>query len=509
MKQFRMNRQNGVATVLILLLTGLSLTGIVYGTMFYIRGTQEGVKTTHTATQAQIRAWTGVEIARKFFEQFGEARSLNLTRGFVLSVNGISGVRMVVDHVDSATKTIRMNITGCSSTDNLVCNGGTGNITGATSTIQVVYSVSGNAAPSVPNQLNDVLNFKGDVVANGGITFRGGTDNVTIRVDGSFTTNSGGLDGINTLYATGDINLSGGGLLSNSMLASNRNINLTASGDYGTVNAMGNVFVNGGVSAVSIKSNGTTTLSSSGAIASVQSIGNVTINGWPQRGQTYGQIKTKGSIFQNAGPITDIRAEGNITQTNSNVVDAIIGGNIIKKNNSNNNNIEVRNGYTVDISPLTEISLTDYRVDTNLLKSAANYVFEIDANGNKIVTIRDINGINNGTYYLVSDKSVGNTTYNDHLCIAANPTNTNQCIIKIGKGFSDNKTLISYDSNTKKWTLNGKMLAPGVAWFDGNLEIGSGIYYNTFLATYMPMFVQTLIFLPLILLITAILPMNV
>jgi hypothetical protein len=34
-----------------------------------------------------------------------------------------------------------------------------------------------------------------------------------------------------------------------------------------------------------------------------------------------------------------------------------------------------------------------------------------------------------------------------------------------------------------KWSIAGKSLPPGVVWFNGDLVINSGIYYNTFLAT--------------------------
>jgi len=478
MKQFRMNRQNGVATVLILLLTGLSLTGIVYGTMFYIRGTQEGVKTTHSATQAQIRAWTGVEVTRKFLEQFGEDRALSLTSGYALSVTGLSGVKMVVDQVNTTAKTITMNITGCSNADNPVCAGGNGTQTGSTSTIQAVFSVNGTSSTTTPNQLDDVLNFKGDVIANGGIDFRGGNNNVTVRVDGNFTSSSG-LQGINSLYSTGNINISGGGLGANSVMASNKDINLTASGTYGSVNAMGNVLLTGSVSAVSIKTNGIFVSKTTATIPSVQAIGNVEIiDGWPE----YGQIKTKGNLLQTAGVINELFAEGNIDQTGDNrkINNGTIGGRIIQSTYAN---VNIVPGYSVDIAPLTKISLTDFRVDTNLLKSSANYAFEIDAQGNKIVTVSNVNGISNGVYYLVSGIQFNGTPINDYLCTSAQPTIVSECIKKIGDGQSEWNPFITYSSSNKEWELNGKTLAPGVAWFDGNLKINNGTYYNTFLAT--------------------------
>jgi len=51
-------------------------------------------------------------------------------------------------------------------------------------------------------------------------------------------------------------------------------------------------------------------------------------------------------------------------------------------------------------------------------------------------------------------------------------------------GFDPNQNnLISYSASTRTWTLNGRSLAPGVAWFEGNLKLQVGTFYNTFIAS--------------------------
>ena len=62
-------RQRGIATVLIVLLTGLGLTAGVLGTVSYVRDLQEQDRTAHAQTQAQMKAWTGAEVVQQYLGQ--------------------------------------------------------------------------------------------------------------------------------------------------------------------------------------------------------------------------------------------------------------------------------------------------------------------------------------------------------------------------------------------------------------------------------------------------------
>ena len=42
---------------------------------------------------------------------------------------------------------------------------------------------------------------------------------------------------------------------------------------------------------------------------------------------------------------------------------------------------------------------------------------------------------------------------------------------------------MAYNVATKTWTLNGTSFAPGIIWFEGNLTMGNGVYYGSFIAT--------------------------
>ena len=68
--------QRGIATVLILLLVGLSLSAAVFGTAHYIRSHQQQDVAAHAQTQAQMKAWTGAELVRQYLQQLQDSGQL-------------------------------------------------------------------------------------------------------------------------------------------------------------------------------------------------------------------------------------------------------------------------------------------------------------------------------------------------------------------------------------------------------------------------------------------------
>ena len=50
-------------------------------------------------------------------------------------------------------------------------------------------------------------------------------------------------------------------------------------------------------------------------------------------------------------------------------------------------------------------------------------------------------------------------------------------------GYSTYNRRFDYDSGSDTWEVGGTAMSQGIAWFEGNLEVGSGTYYSTFIAT--------------------------
>src|SRR5690606_27053764 len=119
-----------------------------------------------------------------------------------------------------------------------------------------------------------------------------------------------------------------------------------------------------------------------------------------------------------------------------------------------------------------------YRIDVYPLRAAANYVFEYV--GNRIqVQVSQVAGIPDGTYVL-GERQDGRK---DWLCRPGDLRNgvCRQPVATICQGYSDYNACFAF--NRGKWTVNGTSMARGVAWFDGDLQVGNGTYVNTFLAT--------------------------
>ncbi|HCP56015.1 MAG TPA: hypothetical protein DIU04_14915, partial [Pseudomonas sp.] len=82
-----LKRQRGVATILLMLLTGLALTVVVASVMYSVRGAQDKTLAVHASTQAQQRAWGGVEYIRSYLAGLdGETLA---TLGGELAITGV------------------------------------------------------------------------------------------------------------------------------------------------------------------------------------------------------------------------------------------------------------------------------------------------------------------------------------------------------------------------------------------------------------------------------------
>jgi len=109
------------------------------------------------------------------------------------------------------------------------------------------------------------------------------------------------------------------------------------------------------------------------------------------------------------------------------------------------------------------------------LQSVANYAFTVNSSGYIIVTVQNINGVANGAYYLGTYGS-GNV---DYLCATLTSNSTASAPVcqtpalssgvKICEGYSAYNSCFSYSNGS--WTITG------------TLTVGSGTYYDTFIAT--------------------------
>lgn len=210
--------QRGIATVLILLLVGLSLSVAALGTAHYIRSQQKQDIATHALTQAQMKAWTGAELVRQYLQKLQTDNqlsafyaSVSVPSPLTLTGEGVTGAMLAdIAAIDATAGTVTARITGITAPNSPA---------EARAVLEVVYAVG--AAPSqcgTPRRTSTVL--RGDVSITGGTTsFTSGANYTDLAIDGSLTIQSASQATISGC-TKGDINMSGGGIDDNAVLFS-------------------------------------------------------------------------------------------------------------------------------------------------------------------------------------------------------------------------------------------------------------------------------------------------
>ncbi len=452
-------RQRGISSVLFMLLSGLSLGAMVFGAIYYVRGLQSQSVTVHALTQAQLKAWSGAEAVRQHLYQLGAAEAAKLTPNQVVSFTALSGITATVVDVLAADATncgggtrVGFNITGTSG--------------GANSLLAATFCAKGNGGSSGATGKLPAVNIKGNLQLGGDLNVLG-DDKTRVVVDGTVS-GSGSLTGISNLYATGDITL--GGAVGFDVLFSEGKIALSGSALYSSVQSMKDISLSGGVSVANLTANGAVTLSSN-SVTSLTAIGNVTSGS-----ATIGTLKTRGNVVGTNLRISgDAQVAGNYQEaSNGSVGSGHYGGSLSTPDWNTQVKMTRVAGLTVNITPLSTSTVTAPTFDAYPYKALANYVFERVGNSSK-VTVKNISTIPNGTYFLV-----GVDGTRDYLC-TTNAYSASTCLAKICNGYSDYNSCFSYTGG--KWTVAGLTMAPGVIWFEGDVEAGSGTYYNTWISS--------------------------
>lgn len=301
------------------------------------------------------------------------------------------------------------------------------------------------------------------VKANGNVTLEGNATVVEyLETQGDVVVKSGG-NLAKTVNAQGNVDyLSslGGG---NAALS---NLNIL-------INANGNVLYKGPNYNTVINTRGNATLSENGNVQTLTAQGNITLNGtwW---------VGVQGTV----------KGGGNFSYVNGNVA---YGGSV-KGNISpapDGTRVLITQDSSLEVSvPKVKVADIDFpapsapTVDVYTLKDSANYVFTYE-DGKRKVTVKNVSGVADGTYYLGTVYRDYNY-YPDHLCTSVN--SSGMCADSewhtartLCQGYSPQNGCIEAPSAwSNKWSLNGQSLAPGVVWFDRDLNLGVGVYFNTF-----------------------------
>lgn len=452
--------QRGMATILIIILAGLAITATSLGMMYAVRNTQEAQMASHALVPAESRAWSGVELMRLYLTKKQALGQLtDITAGAQTQTDAPGITFQIVNGYNSAAATPRIvvNVTGTS---------GAGTRSAASATIQAVYTVVAGTSTGTGSSPIATLTFQNGITLSGDIKVLGGK-NANFVVDGNVSL-SGSATGISTVQSTGDI------------------------------------VISGGIQVPEVFANGSLTMNGSAA-ATLKGSAIKWINN-SSGGGTQGVLRTNGYINMGGKSATEAYAISDITITNGGATLGKIrsGANVTCPGTWWNNFDSIQSAKTTncvsgakvvaqvptsELTPLTGIKVTKTKVDANDYKASANYVFEYE-NGKRKVTVKNINGLTDGVYYLGNYGWLNNRGNYDYLCAAVDannnctsPVTPTSATRTICQGNSTSNPCFDYNASSSTWKVSGVNLAPGVLWFKGNLDMSNGEYYNTVVAS--------------------------
>jgi len=241
-------RQRGVATILIVLFAGFSLSAAVLGVMYRIRGSQEQAVALHAQTQAQIRAWTGAEIVRQYLDglqQRGELDGLVTKLNTANSETGVkpTNVPITLQQADGTAlsgiqaKFTKVDVSGAAPAIWAAITGITeeSGKAEARATLEVVYSLETSTTEStVPGATACAASPKAVMVFNGDVNYSGGSMQIVnsnnaltnVAISGNLTVGSAST-AMTSGCSKNDISLTGGGIANGATLYSEGNITIS------------------------------------------------------------------------------------------------------------------------------------------------------------------------------------------------------------------------------------------------------------------------------------------
>lgn len=287
-----LSRQNGIAALLLVLLTGLSATVVAMGTMSYVRGSQKSQMTVHAQTQSEIHAWAGVQALTNYLDNhLNEDPDTSLDE----FLKGLGNLKFnkagSSTHIASASYQ-----SGCSNTignSTVACFNVTGSSADSNTPLQVVYRIAQNTPPTL-QRISTPMVFNGNLnISGGGLDVLGNDHYRNIAVNGDITMQSAATSDISGC-ATGNIIINGGGITDHGHLYSSG----------------GSITVDGqNVNDVSLWGDDVTINGGGGTYQAIRANGNISINN--------ASIDTVGFMHGNninvnpGGSFTDVRVNNN------------------------------------------------------------------------------------------------------------------------------------------------------------------------------------------------------
>lgn len=495
-------QQKGIATVLVVVLVGLALTATSLGIMHSIRNTQEKHVAVNAVTHAQTGVWAGAEAFRRYLIELDETTLEGLTGELTIGLPSEYGSIVAKNITSTATGSGGFRVTAD------IVN--VHDAARSSAALGVAYeTTAAGCSPCSPTV--DSVNFNDDLNISGGIELWGDTgQSIDLNVNGNVNIGGVNINPLEAINATGTVTI-GSDVVANSIYA-NDDVTLYGT-DVTTVVTLGDFYANGDAAVDTLRANGSVIIEASGRFESVNAVNDITVRMSGASG--HGFMKAGGQFTANAAKIDRVEAVGNVTiNTWEYITEVISEGNIscvgntwlntdlISANGSlincaaeNASNPKIEDNAAnnvVPIDPEVAFSMSAAVIDVWTLKSQANYIIEKDEYDRVIVTVNNVAGIADGSEYIIASYpgGYGGSYYSHYLCETTSSTDSwANCtapvdpLIPICLGSSLSNGCISYNTWTNSFNVNPNFTAPGIMFFDGDVELGNGAGVTTILAS--------------------------
>ncbi|PVZ88562.1 hypothetical protein C9426_06985 [Serratia sp. S1B] len=173
----KVRHQQGFASLLFVLLIGLSLVIIVLGVFITLRGLQDSAITSHAQTQAEEKSTIGVKALSNFLYSKTDAQISSITGGTITDKNGT-----LTGTANSTVATYTKSASCPTGAVTQYCFDVTASSGGASATIRTVYQKASTASSTT---LTGSV-FAGGLLVGGNANFTGDTNNpISIAVGGT------------------------------------------------------------------------------------------------------------------------------------------------------------------------------------------------------------------------------------------------------------------------------------------------------------------------------------
>lgn len=453
-KKMKIKNEKGGATLLAVLVAGFTVLSMALIVNLESRSAVMNVYNSSNSNAAKVSASAGIQAMTQYVQAQYAANPDLLsedTAGTTASTKFNNKPAPFI--LSSATTSVTANTFSAGTTPSvgsgyilLQSTGKSGNAVAIESAVLGITSASGGSGTAITQPVVQISNSSG--TTSGDISILGGGTKGLgngLSIDGPFnaagfggSTNHTGANtfaGVSQITSTGSVSLaSAGGYDINGTTTpvsvfSNNNIDIAASGNFGTVQAVGNITVSGTTDTISqAQSNGTQQYSESyGAAGSVISSGAVSLN--TQNSATFNTITSDGALNISTGygssytnTINTANIQNSISAYPGNILagemsgtlsanQSDIGGvlNYSGTSTTTVGNLVINPSYTVNITQLTAKTVSTPQVYAQPLASQANFVVAQSSTTDPLtylpytmITIQNVAGIPAGTYYLTT-----------------------------------------------------------------------------------------------------------